>query len=205
MARQKAMNIAYVVGDNLYLNITNRCPCACTFCIRFLADGAYGSDTLWLEHEPTLAEITDELEKWDIKSYNEVVFCGYGEPTERLDVLCETAQWLKAHGAKKIRLNTNGLADLIHGAPTAPHLAGCVDEVSVSLNAGTEQAYMDITRPRFGPGSFAAMQAYVLACKENVPQVKLTVVDVLPPQQLEAAKALAEKLGVPLRVRAYEK
>lgn len=106
---QKAMTIAYAVGRNLYLNITNRCPCACTFCIRTMCDGAYGSDPLWLEHEPSMEEIRAALDKEDLSQYEEVVFCGYGEPTERLDILCETAKLLKSRGVKTIRINTNGL------------------------------------------------------------------------------------------------
>ena len=82
---EKAMTITYEVGGNLYLNITNRCPCACTFCIRTLCDGAYGSDPLWLEHEPSQEEIFAALEQRDLSRYREVVFCGFGEPTERLD------------------------------------------------------------------------------------------------------------------------
>lgn len=139
---QKAMTIAYAVGRNLYLNITNRCPCACTFCIRTMCDGAYGSDPLWLEHEPSMEEIRAALDKEDLSQYEEVVFCGYGEPTERLDILCETAKLLKSRGVKTIRINTNGLSDLIHGRKTAVDLKGLVDIVSVSLNAGTETEYL---------------------------------------------------------------
>ena len=119
---KKAMTITYEVGGNLYLNITNRCPCACTFCIRTLCDGAYGSDPLWLEHEPSQEEIFAALEQRDLSQYREVVFCGFGEPTERLDVLLETARYLKQHGVRCIRLNTNGLSDLIHGRNTAPEI-----------------------------------------------------------------------------------
>lgn len=201
---KKAMTIAYEVGGNLYLNITNRCPCACTFCIRTMSDGAYGSDPLWLEHEPTVQEIQAALAAFDLTNYAEVVFCGFGEPTERLDVLKETAQWLKLHGAKKIRLNTNGLADLIHGRKTAAELQGFVDVVSVSLNAGTEKAYLDVTRPKFGAPAFSAMQQYAVDCRAYVPQVMLTVVDVLPPEELKAAEQLAKQLGVGLRVRQFD-
>ena len=124
---QKAMTIAYAVGKNLYLNITNRCPCACTFCIRTMCDGAYGSDPLWLDHEPSMEEIREALDKEDLSHYQEVVFCGFGEPTERLETLCETAKLLKARGVKTIRINTNGLSDLIHGRKTAADLKGLVD------------------------------------------------------------------------------
>lgn len=201
---KKAMTITYEVGDNLYLNITNHCPCACTFCIRTMSDGAYGSDPLWLAHEPSMDEIRAALEQRNLASYREIVFCGFGEPTERLDVLRETAAYAKAHGAKQIRLNTNGLADLIHGRPTAAQLQGFVDTVSISLNAGTKETYLEVTRPKFGPQSFEAMQQYALSCKSFVPHVMLTVVDVLDPSELEAAKQLAEQLGIRLRVRKFD-
>ncbi len=204
MEKKKAMTIAYEVGDNLYLNLTNRCPCACTFCIRTLSDGAYGSDPLWLAHEPSQAEIIAALEHFDLAKYHEIVFCGFGEPTERLDVLRETATWLKAHGAASVRLNTNGLADLLYAKPTAAALADVVDTVSISLNAGTKQAYLDVTRPKFGEKSFEAMQQYALDCKAYVPHVVMTVVDILPPDELETAKQLAQKLGISLRVRKFD-
>lgn len=201
---QKAMTIAYEVGKNLYLNITNRCPCACTFCIRTMCDGAYGSDPLWLEHEPSLEEICTALDKLDVTKYAEVVFCGFGEPTERLDVLKETARLLKQRGVQKIRLNTNGLADLIHGRATASELKGLVDVVSVSLNAGTEAAYLEVTRPKFGTRAFQALQQYAVDCKAYVPQVMFSVVDVLEPGELEASRQLAERLGIHLRIRHFD-
>lgn len=201
---QKAMTITYEVGENLYLNITNRCPCACTFCIRTHGDNAYGSEPLWLDHEPSLKEICAALDQRDLSRYREIVFCGFGEPTERLEVLQQTAAYAKAHGAKSIRLNTNGLSDLIHSKPTAAALKGYVDTVSISLNAGTKEGYLAVTRPKFGEGAFDAMQAYAVDCKAYVPQVMLTVVDVLPPDEIAASQALAQKLDIPLRVRRYD-
>lgn len=201
---KKAMTITYEVGGNLYLNITNRCPCACTFCIRTLCDGAYGSDPLWLEHEPSQEEIFAALEQRDLSQYREVVFCGFGEPTERLDVLLETARYLKQHGVRCIRLNTNGLSDLIHGRNTAPDFQGAVDIISVSLNAGTEEGYLKVTRPKFGKAAFPAMQTFAVACKQYVPQVMLSVVDVLEPAEMAAAKQLAEKLNIHLRIRTFD-
>ena len=201
---KKAMTITYEVGGNLYLNITNRCPCACTFCIRTLCDGAYGSDPLWLEHEPSQEEIFAALEQRDLSQYREGVFCGFGEPTERLDVLLETARYLKQHGVPCIRLNTNGLSDLIHGRNTAPDFQGALDIISVSLNAGTEEGYLKVTRPKFGKAAFPAMQAFAVACKQYVPQVMLSVVDVLEPAEMAAAKQLAEKLNIHLRIRTFD-
>ena len=201
---KKAMTISYAVGKNLYLNLTNRCPCACTFCIRSFGDGAYGSDPLWLEHEPSYEEVCADLQQRDLSSYQEVVFCGFGEPTERMELLQQVAAYLKAHGVSCIRLNTNGLADLIYGKPMALALQGYVDVVSVSLNAGTAAEYEAVTRPKFGAAAFPAMQQFAVACKQYVPNVMFSVVDVLPESELEAAKELAAKLDIPLRIRKFD-
>ena len=107
------MTITYPVTTGLYVNITNRCPCACTFCVRNKKDHVFESDSLWLEKEPTVQEICDSLDSWDLAKYEEVVFCGFGEPTERLYDLLEVAKYIKSKSDIKIRINTNGLADLI--------------------------------------------------------------------------------------------
>ncbi|MBQ3566861.1 MAG: TIGR04100 family radical SAM protein [Oscillospiraceae bacterium] len=198
------MTIAYAVGSNLYVNITNKCPCSCTFCIRKNGDGVYGSDSLWLEHEPSAQEIIDALEKADFKKYDEIIFCGYGEPTERIECLAEIADYIKKNSDKKIRLNTNGLSDLIHGKDTACMLENRIDTVSISLNAGTIDEYLKVTRPRFGEPSFEAMQKFATDCKKYVKNVAFTVVDVIGEDEINAAKSLSEKLGVPLRIRKYE-
>ena len=126
------MTILYPAKDGLYVNLTNRCPCSCTFCLRQNQDGVYGSDSLWLEHEPSFEEILEELKKQNLTQYNELVFCGYGEPTERLDVLLQVAAYCKrACPSLLIRINTNGLADLIWKKPTAQQLKGLIDTVSI--------------------------------------------------------------------------
>lgn len=200
----KAMTIVYEVGSNLYVNITNKCPCSCTFCIRQNADGAYGSDSLWLEHEPDIEEIKEALKKADFKKYNEIIFCGYGEPTERIDILCETAKYIKENNGPAVRLNTNGLSDLIHNKPTAKMLEGLVDTVSVSLNAGTKDEYLKVTRPKFGEVSYEAMQKFAAECKEYVKNVVFSVVDVIGEDEIAASQSIADKLGITLRVRKYE-
>ena len=201
----KAMTISYVVGDNLYLNLTNKCPCACTFCIRNHADGAYGSDPLWLEHEPDMDEIMADLRKRDLRKYREVVFCGYGEPTERLDVLLETAAYLRSREhCPRLRLNTNGLGDLIHGRSIAKELCYALDCISISLNAPTEEEYMKVTRPKFA-NAFEGLQKFTKDCvKANRAEIIMSVVDVITPEQIEASKKLAAKLGAKLRVRTYD-
>lgn len=199
-----AMTILYPVGSHLYVNLTNRCPCSCTFCIRQNGDGAYGSDSLWLEHEPEMAEIRAAFSKYSLADYTEIVFCGYGEPTERLDVMLETAEYAKTlAGCPKIRLNTNGLSDKIHGVPTAERLKGLIDIVSVSLNAGTKDAYLAVTRPKW-EDAFEAMQAFAVDCKQYVEKVMFTVVDVISAEEISAAQALSDSLGIPLRVRPYD-
>lgn len=201
---KKAMTIVYEVGDNLYVNITNKCPCSCTFCIRQNADGAYGSDSLWLEHEPSAEEVIDALEKADYKKYKEIVYCGYGEPTERIEVLTETAKFIKENNGPEIRVNTNGLSDLIHKKPTAYMFEGVVDTVSVSLNAGTKEEYLKVTRPSFGEESYEAMQKFAVKCKKYVKNVVFSVVDVIGEEQLKASQEMADKLGIRLRIRKYE-
>lgn len=201
---KKAMTIVYEVGNNLYVNITNKCPCSCTFCIRQNGDGAYGSGSLWLEHEPAAGEVIDALEKADYKKYNEIVYCGYGEPTERIEVLIETAKFIKENNGPEIRINTNGLSDLIHKNPTAHLLEGVVDTVSVSLNAGTKDEYLKVTRPSFGEESYEAMQKFAVECKKYVKNVVFSVVDVIGEEQLRASQEMADKLGIRLRIRKYE-
>lgn len=202
---KKAMTISYEVGNNLYLNLTNKCPCSCTFCIRNSADGAYGSDSLWLEHEPTVSEIMEDLDKRDLSTYKEIVFCGYGEPTCRLDTVIEVARILKKRpSCPLLRINTNGLSDLINGRPTADVLCEVLDIVSVSLNAGTEDEYMKVTRPKYSD-AFEAMQKFTSDCvKTKNAEVIMSVVDVIPPEQIQASREIAEKLGAKLRVRAYD-
>ncbi|MDE6671570.1 MAG: TIGR04100 family radical SAM protein [Ruminococcus sp.] len=202
---KKAMTISYEVGNNLYLNITNKCPCSCTFCIRNSDDGAYGSDPLWLEHEPTFEEIMKDLDSRDLEKYTEIVFCGYGEPTCRLDTVLAVAEELKRRPTSPVlRINTNGLSDLINGKSTAESLCNVMDIISVSLNAGTKDEYMKVTRPKY-PEAFEAMQKFTADCvKTNSAEVIMSVVDVIPPEQIEVSRKIAETLGAKLRIRVYE-
>lgn len=201
----KAMTISYEVGNNLYLNFTNQCPCACTFCIRNHADGAYGSEPLWLDHEPSMEEIFDDLNKRDMTKYSEVVFCGYGEPTCRLEAVIAAANELKSRpNCPVLRINTNGLGDLINERPIAEELCNVIDIISVSLNAGTKDEYMKVTRPKF-ENAWEAMQKFTADCvKTGNSEVVMSVVDVIPSEQIEASRILAESLGAKLRVREYD-
>ena len=200
----KGLTFVYAVHDNLYINLTNRCPCNCTFCIRHNGDGAYGSDSLWLEREPTCEEVLGEFDKYDMSKFSEIVFCGYGEPMERAeDVAFIGKELKKRYPDKLIRLNTNGLSDKIHGKPTAYLLKGAVDIVSISLNSGNAEDYNKVTRPKWAD-SFEAMLRFAEDCKKYVPKVMFTVVDVISEREINESKAISEKLGIPLRIRPYD-
>ena len=199
------MTITYSVKTGIYVNMTNRCPCACTFCLRHNGEGVYGSDSLWLDREPTVQEVCDSIDTWDLSKYNEIVFCGYGEPMERLYDLLEVAKYIKSKSDIKIRINTNGLADLIWNEKTAPKLEGLIDTVSVSLNATNKEEYLKVVRPKFGIDSYDAMLNFSKDCSKYVPNVVMTVVDVVTSkQELEICGKICESVGAILRVRPYE-
>ena len=199
------MTITYPVNKGLYINMTNRCPCNCTFCLRHNAEGVYGSDSLWLDREPTVQEVCDSFDTWDLTQFDEVVFCGYGEPTERLEDLLLVAKYIKAKGDIKIRINTNGLADLIWQKQTAPSLKGLIDTVSISLNTPNQEDYLKVVRPKFGAGSYDAMLRFTKDCTAYVPNVVMTVVDVVTSkEEQEQCRKICENIGARLRVRPFE-
>jgi len=201
------MTITYQVKNAVYVNLTNRCPCNCTFCLRHNGPGVFGSGPLWLEREPTLEETIDSLGQWDYERFREVVFCGYGEPTERLDVLLAAAAHLKERDpALRVRVNTNGLSDLINGKPTAPRFVGKVDCLSISLNTDDPAEYLSVCRPKFGEAAYPAMLKFTQAAAALLPSVVMTVVGepVTSLEKQERCRAIATRLGARLRVRPYE-
>ncbi len=207
---KKAMTLTYEVGENLYINVTNRCSCACTFCIRKNDDGAYGSDPLWLEHEPTIEEMQADLRKRDLRQYHELVFCGYGEPTMRLGFICALAAWLRAeYPGIRLRLNTNGLTDIYMAEETrtrdaAAQLSAVFDSFSVSLNGGDAAVYQRVTNPQGAPANaYETMLHFAAAVKANGREIAFTVVDVITPEEIAAAQQQADALGIPLHVRNY--
>ena len=203
---KKGMTILYKVHNNLYVNLTNRCPCACTFCLRQNMDTVTHDDqTLWLEHEPTVEEVKAEFEKIDLSEYEEVVFCGYGEPTERLDALLEIAKFVKENYQKPIRINTNGLANLIWKKDVTPELKGLVDTISISLNTPNADRYHELVRSKFGDQSFDAMLSFAKEATQYVPHVVLTTVDTTLTKEEEAqCRKICEDLGVTYRIRPWE-
>jgi TatD DNase family protein len=195
--QESQARVTYPIRDSLYLNITNRCTDNCSFCVRFYTDYVKGHN-LKLSHEPSTEEIIKELK--DVSGYKEVVFCGYGEPLLRLDVVRAVAGFLKDKGAH-VRLNTNGQGNLIHKRNIIPELKGLIDEVSISLNVDTEGNYNKICLPQFGPGTFGKVKEFVSESKKYIGKVSVTFID-LPEVNLKECERLAkEELGVEFRVR----
>ncbi len=190
--------IAYPIRNSLYLNITNRCTAACTFCVRYYTDFVKGHN-LRLAEEPTAEAIIKEL--GDPKRYAEIVFCGYGEPLLRLEVVKTVSAEVKRLGGK-VRIDTNGHGNLIHKRNILPELAGLVDAVSVSLNAQNAELYEKLSQPKFGHGTYEAVKEFIREAKKFIPDVTATVVSA-PDVDIEACRTIAEGLGVKFRVREY--
>ncbi len=199
------MTILYQVHDNLYVNMTNRCPCACTFCLRQNRDEMEHSGSLWLEREPSAEEVKAAFADWDMDRFREVVFCGFGEPTERIDDVLEVAAFVKAQYNKTIRINTNGLGSLIHGRDIAPSFAGKIDIVSISLNTPNAEEYNKLTRSKFGIAAYQGMLDFAREVKRYVSQVVMTTVETTITKEEEAqCRAICEELGVIYRIRPFE-
>lgn len=196
-------DVFYEYGGGLYANLTNKCPCRCEFCIRDMVGALGGADSLWLRREPTLEEIKELLGEWDLNEFDELVFCGYGEPTERLEDLLATARYAKSLSpALRVRINTNGLSDLINKRDTTEDLRGIVDAVSISLNAKGPEEYLALCHPRFGIDSFDAIIDYTRRVKEVVPDVTMSIVGgTIPRQDERPCREIAESLGVKFRIR----
>ncbi len=201
--QSKTEEIVYTYKDKVYLNITNKCPCACTFCIRSKTDAIGEASNLWLNHNPRLDEVLRAVDSFDFSGYSEVIFCGYGEPTSSFDVLCETAKYIRKNLGLKIRVNTNGLGNLINGRNIEEELCGCVDAVSVSLNCSNAEDYLKTVRPSFGIQSYEAMLKFAENCRKLTENVVFSVVDVIGEAEIKKCRKIADLLNINLRVRKY--
>ncbi|NLO82590.1 MAG: radical SAM protein [Clostridiales bacterium] len=190
-------NYVYKLGNALYINLTNRCTNRCRFCVRNKCSGVGGYD-LWLDREPTPQEVIDRIDA--PSKYNEIVFCGYGEPMVKLDEIIAIARVLKEKGAR-IRINTNGQANLYHGKNVVPELEGLVDAISISLNAPTAEKYDQLCHSIYGAEAFDAVLDFARECVKIIPKVVFTVVDILPPEDMERCRRIAEQIGAEFRVR----
>lgn len=196
-------DILYTYKDNVYLNITNKCPCACTFCIRSQKNAIGSADNLWLEHNPDFDEVKKAIDNFDFTGYNEVIFCGYGEPTNAFDLLIKVAQYIRNKMNIKIRVNTNGLGSLINERDISEELCQNVDAVSISLNCSNEEEYNKVVRPKFGIKSYSAMLDFASRCKKYTDDVKLSVVDVIGEEEIAKCQKIADDLDIILRVRKF--
>ena len=190
--------IAYKIRDSLYLNITNRCSNRCTFCPKF-DDFAVKGHELRLSHEPDFAEVMAAVDQ--AADFVEVVFCGYGEPLIRLDLVKEVAAELKRRGLR-VRINTDGQANLVHGRNILPELTGLVDALSVSLNAAGPDDYQRLCNTPFGLAGFQGVCDFLREAPKHVPQVTASAVT-LPGLDVEKVRELALSLGVDFREREY--
>ena len=175
----------------------------CFISYRYVVDSLGDADSLWLKREPTVDEVKELLKEWDLSKYTELVFCGYGEPMERLDEVLALCRYIKGTTNLKTRINTNGLSDLLHGRETAPELYGLVDAISISLNAASAEKYDALCHPKFGLESWPAILKFTKDVKQYVPDVTMSVVGgTIPQEDVEICRYIAEEqLGVKFRVR----
>jgi len=193
--------IAYAIGDSLYVNLTNRCTARCVFCARETAPTVAGHDLL-LPAEPTVEEVMEAVRLADPTRFKEVVFCGYGEPTLRLEAVTRIGRALRKRG-HRVRLNTNGHAGLIHGRDVTAEIAEAVDDLSVSLNAQDAKTYGLVCAPVFGEETHAAILEFVKPARGRFASISLSAVKGVNGVDIEACRRLAEAMGVDFRERAY--
>ncbi len=194
--------IIYTYKNQVYANITNKCDCTCTFCIRSQKDGIGDASTLWHEKDPSLEEVIRAIDDFDYTGYTEFVFCGYGEPTCALDILQAAAKHVKEKYGLPTRLNTNGLANLYHKRDIVPELAQVIDSVSISLNAPNSEEYQKVTRPSFD-NAFDSMLEFADECNKKMKHTQLSIVDVLPEEDIRACQKIADDRGIFLKIRHF--
>lgn len=199
-------DIIYTLEGGTYFNITNKCPCNCAFCIRSKGDAVGEAKKLWFDEEPTFDDIKNAIDNYDFSSVSEAVFCGYGEPTNAYDNLIATAKYLKSvNPSIKLRLNTNGLSDLINEKPTAKELCENIDIISVSLNDPDSEQYDKITRNIYKGIAFDAMLKFTKDCVDCGNEVHMTVVDVISDENIEKSRKICEQIGATFIVRSFER
>ncbi len=190
--------ISYQIDDRLYLNITDRCTLGCTFCPKNQGDFQLHDYDLSLDHRPSTEEVIAAI--GDPADYAEIVFCGYGEPTLQLQVMLEVARFIK-DGGGMVRVNSDGLANLVHKRNVLPEMAPWIDSISISLNAQNSEVYDRHCLPAI-QGSFEAMLEFLRLAPKYIPQVTATAIDGLDGVDIAACKRIALELGVEFRQRS---
>jgi radical SAM protein, TatD family-associated len=198
-----SMTITYEVKKSLYLNITNRCTNNCTFCIRNKLDGVGTGHNLWLEREPTVTEIIEDIQKHDLSSYQELVFCGFGEPMMRTPDIIEVCKIIREKSNIPIRINTNGQANLIFGKDITPQLENWVHTVSISMNTGNKAEYQALCQSVFGEIAYEAILDFASCCQKHVPEVVFTVVDFLSGEKIQSCEKTARDKGIGFTIRHF--
>ena len=194
-------NYVYKIGNKLYINLTNRCSNNCDFCIRDGREGMNGT-ALWIEKEPSAKDVIAALPK-DLLSYEEVVFCGFGEPTYNLEALVEVGKFLHEKGVTT-RINTNGQANLIHSRDVSAEVCSACDYINVSLNECNEKKYQQHCNSVFGEDAYAALLDFARLCVSHGAKVNFSIVDSIGKEDIDECVKLSKKLGIPLRIRAKE-
>lgn len=198
-------DIIYRYKDQVYFQYHKSMSLPLYFLLRSHGNAVGDAQNLWLKQEPSLKEIKEAIDAYDFGECKEVIFCGYGEPTMALENLIAISRYVKERYPFRIRLNTNGLSDLIHKRSTAKEICEAVDCVSISLNMPDAESYTEIVRPVYGEVSFDAMLKFAVDCKKYLEDVRFTVVDVIGEEKVRESQKLAQRLGIPLRVRVYSK
>jgi len=204
MVRKDTPTTVYWLDNKLYLNITNKCSNNCFFCIRNYRTGV-GGFNLKLTEEPPATRVIAEIENAShAKRWTEAIFCGFGEPTERLDCLLEISRWLRHHYSQSlpIRLNTNGHANVLNPQRQIPKelKAAGVTRISISLNAQNETVYNEICRPKI-QNAYAAVLEFINQAKQEL-ETEVTAVTT-PEVDLQKIQKIAQETGVKLRIRPY--
>ena len=197
--------VLYKVGKNLYVNLTNKCPCDCTFCLRRSFDTVGESKSLWLEHDADYDEIMKAFENYPPESYEELVFCGFGEPTENLDVLLEVAKTVRKRWDKRMRINTNGMGNLVNKKNIPPLFEGLINTVSISLNNPDPEKFQEMVRCKYKDRPFEEMIEFARECVKYVDKVIMTTVDTtLSREEEEKCAGICKNIGATYRIRAWE-
>lgn len=196
----QADTLSYVIGNNLYLNITDRCTLVCEFCPKTHDSQQVHEYDLSLAKRPALEEIIAAI--GDPTDYEEIVFCGFGEPTLRLKVLLDVARYVKAQGGR-VRVNTDGLANLVNKRNVLPEMRGLIDALSVSMNAQNEALYKQHCAPQL-KGAWQAMLDFLAQAPAYIPDVTATAINGLAGVDIEACEKIATDLGVKFRARQLD-